>query len=100
MLTKEVVPLTTSRTKMSEAPFVSRGTKFDAHEENATKRPSAEREGHELFALGSALATATLARNVTLVFAAAVVPNEVTPMVKASNVGKRTSFNGTLLATG
>ena len=40
-LTSVVVPATRSRTKMSEAPFTSPGTRFQANDSKATKRPSA-----------------------------------------------------------
>src|SRR5437773_1210275 len=43
------MPVTRSRTKMSDASLRSFGTRLEAHEEKATNRPSADREGHELF---------------------------------------------------
>src|SRR5512133_3019831 len=41
-LIRRVVPLTRSRTNTSMRAFVSPGTRLDAYDPNATKRPSAD----------------------------------------------------------
>jgi len=42
MLTRTIAPVDWSRTKMSEAPFLSFATRFVATLANATQRPSAD----------------------------------------------------------
>ncbi len=68
-LTRSVVPLRRSRTKMSRRPFVSPATRFEAALWNATKRPSAEIEGARagmspLLAFPCVPSVATLTRSV------------------------------------
>src|SRR6266508_2882130 len=57
--TRCVVPATRSRTNTSVAPFVSSGTRFEAHEVNATALPLAEIDGARLRLSGCAPPGAT-----------------------------------------
>jgi hypothetical protein len=78
---------------MSDASFVSPGTRSEAHDEKATNRPEADIDGHALFAVGSVPGRPTLARNVTPVLAEAVVDNnDPAPTVNDSAASRRTSF--------
>src|SRR4051794_5956356 len=63
-LTSRVVPVWRSRTKTSDSPLASFGTRLSAHDENATYRPSAEADGQLLFADVSPPPAATLTRTV------------------------------------
>src|SRR4051812_28084336 len=63
-LTRRVVPVCRSRTKMSELSFASFGTRLSAHDESATYRPSAEADGRLLFDDVSPPPAATLTRRV------------------------------------
>src|SRR5919198_6515296 len=47
-LTRSVVPVSRSRTKISDLPFVSPGTRLSDSDANATKRPSALTDGRSL----------------------------------------------------
>src|SRR5439155_797933 len=59
-LTRVVVPVSRSRTKTSETPFVSPPTRFEASETKATKRPAAEIDGSLLSLFPSTPAELTL----------------------------------------
>src|SRR6185436_19592667 len=63
-LTRSVVPLWRSRTKMSGFAFVSPTTRFVAQPVNATNRPSAEIEDSRLKEFPSAPLESTLTRSV------------------------------------
>ena len=64
-LTRVVVPVRVSRTKMSSIAFVSPETRFEALDWNATYRPSDETAGDTLLPFDSAPAAPTLTRVVT-----------------------------------
>ena len=73
-LTRSVVPVTRSRTKMSERPFVSPATRLSESEANATKRPSALIAGSTLSWLPCRSALLTLTSSVNPGACAAAVP--------------------------
>src|SRR5687768_13123634 len=60
-LTRVVVPVRRSRTKTSEAPFVSPGTSVDASEAKATKRPVSDTEAAPLGASAPGVTDSTAA---------------------------------------
>ena len=65
MLTRVVSPRFRSWTKTSKRCFVSPGTRFEAKDAKATKRPLAEIEGKTLSLFGTAPAELTLTRIVS-----------------------------------
>jgi hypothetical protein len=67
-LTRVVMPVFRSRTKMSSTPLVSPGTRLEANVPNATKRPLALIDGRPLSAFPSFPALSTLTRVVVPVF--------------------------------
>ena len=65
-MTRSTDPLWRSRTKTSETPFVSPGTRFDANESNTTYRPSALKlGGSTLLSFACTPVAETLIRSVT-----------------------------------